>query len=139
MNEELTLQEMVAEFAADRLEEARNLNPGDEGYTETFRQAMDAAKICTEMAKADNAHIEEIEKIELEKEKQEKERELKKKATRGDRVIKAVEIIGVAVVAPLVTLKCNKHLVEVIAKLEEFEVWKTTAGKSLGKMFKFGK
>lgn len=139
MNEDLNLQVLVAEFAAERLEVARNLKPGDENCSEAFKQAMEATKVYVDITKTDDAHMEELEKLELEKTKQEEERKFKKRASIGDRVMKTVEIIGVVVITPIITYKCNEKLVEIISKLEEFEVWKTTPGKSLSKMFKFGK
>lgn len=139
MNEELNLQEIAAQYAAERFEEARKFDVDEKGCNEAFKQAIEATKAYVDITKADDAHMEELEKLELERTKQEQERELKKRATRGDRIIKAVEVIGVVAVAPALTWIFNKDLARYVSKLEEFDVWKSSAGKSLNRIFKFGK
>lgn len=137
--EDVNLKEAVGNYALERLETARNLGVNDEGCDEAFEQAMRAVKVYGELTKIDDEHSEELERQDLEKEKQEMERDLKRKMTRGERWIKVAEIVAVAAIAPTLTYVFNRKFAEFLCEAEQFESFTSTAGRSLGKIFKFGK
>lgn len=137
MDNNLDVKELFAVVAAERLEEARKLDANDEKSKEAFKQCLEAAKMYNELTKTDDSHSEELDRQEMEKEKQELERELRKKENRKDRWVKVAEVGAVAVVAPVVGFLCNKNFAKFLCKVEEFETFTTTAGRSLSKVFKF--
>ena len=131
------LKELMGTVAAERLDYARNCDAGDDAGDKAFEQGITAFKAYVEMAKIDDAHNEEIDRRELEREKQLREEELKRETAKKDRWMKGIEIGLVVVAAPIIGMVCNKNLAKFICKAEQFETFTSTAGRSLGKMFKF--
>lgn len=137
MNEK-DLKDLLAEVAADRLQKALENDPGNDDYdSEAFDEGITAVKAYTEMVKVDDAHNEELGRQELEKDKQESDKKFKMSESTKEKIIKGVELGLVVVVAPIIGYKCNKNLAQFLCKAEQFESFTSTAGRSLGKMFKF--
>ena len=93
-----------------------------------MEQAVEAARVCTEIAK-----------IRVAREEQEKNEKLKAKEARIDRVIKAAEIVGLMLVAPTVKYLFDRRRIVDIGLVERMESFTSTPGRALGKMFDFGK
>ena len=138
------LKNLMADVATERLAYAQVRKAGDAEADKAFEQGITAAKICIEMTKMDDTHEEqveqrriEVERQDLEREKQIREEELKRKQARNDRIIKGIEIAATVILVPVVGLLCNKAQINHVGKLEQFEVFTSTAGRSAGKMFKW--
>lgn len=131
------LKDLMGAVAAERLEYARSCDAGDEKGDAAFKQGITAFNAYVEMSKIDDAHNEEIDRQELEKERQLREEEMKRKESRKDRWAKAAEVGLMVVAAPVVGYLCNKSLAKFLCEAEQFENFTSTAGRSLGKMFKF--
>lgn len=137
--QDINLKEQVAVYASERLEVARKLGVKDDECDKAFEQAMKAVKIYGELTKIDDEHSEELDRQELTKENQDLERDMKRMVARGDRIFKVVEIAAVAVLAPTLTYVFNRKFAEFLCEAEQFESFTSTAGRSLGKIFKFGR
>lgn len=122
------LEGVACEFAADRMKRAKDHAPKSEESNAALEQAIDAAKLCTEIAKIREA-----------REEQEKNEKLKAKEVRIDRMIKAAEIVGLILVAPTVKYLFDKRRIVDIGLVERMESFTSTPGRALGKMFDFGK
>lgn len=137
MNEK-DLKELLAEVAADRLQYALECKPDDEDYDDqAFDEGITAVKAYTELMKADDAHSEELGRQELEEKKQESDKEFKMSESTKEKIMKGIELGCVVVITPVIGYLSNKGLAKFLCKAEQFETFTTTAGRSLGKMFKF--
>lgn len=133
------LKNLVANVATARLEYALNHEPGSEEGELAFKQGITAFNAYTELAKIDDAHEELVERRRIEEQKQFRDEALRMKESKRDRIVKGIEIAAVAVIAPVVGYACNRAFAGFLCKAEQFETFTTTAGRSLGKIFKFGK
>lgn len=133
------LKSLMANVATDRLEYALSQEPGSEEGEAAFKQGVTAFNAYTELAKVDDAHEELVERRRIEKQKQLRDEELRVKESKRDRIVKGIEIAAIAVVAPVVGYACNRAFAGFLCKAEQFETFTSTAGRSLGKIFKFGK
>ena len=137
MNDQ-NLKQLMADVATERLELAKQSSPGTEEAEVAFKQGVTAFNAYTELVKAEDAHEELVERRELEKQKQDREESARRKERISNGIIKGLEI-GAMIAAPVVGYFCNKKLAAFLCEVEQFETFTTTAGKSLGRMFKFGK
>lgn len=133
------LKSLMADVAAERLDYAKNCEPGDEASEVALKQGVTAFNAYTELAKMEAEREELIERRAIEREKMAREEELRKKEAKKDRIVKCIEIAALAVVTPVVGYACNRAFANFLCKAEQFETFTTTAGRSLGKVFKFGK
>lgn len=122
------LESVACEFAAERMQRAKDHMPKSEESSAAMEQAVEAARVCTEIAK-----------IRVAREEQEKNEKLKAKEARIDRVIKAAEIVGLMLVAPTVKYLFDRRRIVDIGLVERMESFTSTPGRALGKMFDFGK
>ena len=122
------LESVACEFAADRMQRAKEHVPKSEESRAALEQAVDAARVCTEIAKIREA-----------REEQEKNEKLKSKDARIDRMVKAAEIVGLMLIAPTVKYLFDRRRIIDIGLVERMESFTSTPGRALGKMFDFGK
>ena len=122
-----------------RLEDAKDAEPGTKEGDAAFEQAMEAAKLCADLIKIDDAREEQERRREMDEEKQTRDEKLKARESVINTVVRGVEIVGTIVLVPTLTYVFNKRLATHIGTVEQFETYTTTPGRSLGKMFKFGK
>ena len=120
------VKDLMANVAIERLEIARNCDPGDEQGDEAFKQGMEAAKLYAEIADALAKHEEELAR-----------EEIRRSEAKKDRWIKGIEIGATVIAVPVIGLFCNKSFAKYVGKIEQFEIFTSTPGRSLNKMFKF--
>lgn len=139
MNNEIDVKDLMAEVAVDRLSYAKNCKAGDEIGDKAFEQGVTAYKAYADMTKIDDAHDEELRRQELEKTKQEHDEENRKKERKKEYVVKGIEFVGGVVVAPAIAYVANKGLVKYIGTIEQMETFTSSAGRAIGRMFKFNR
>lgn len=139
MINEIDVKDLMAEVAVNRLSYAKECIAGDEVGDKAFEQGVTAYKAYAEMTKIDDAHDEEIKRQELEKTKQERDDENRKKERKKEYFIKGVEIVGGVVIAPALAYGFNKGLVKYIGTIEQMETFTSSAGRAIGRMFKFNR
>lgn len=133
------LQKLMAELAVKKLEDAKNAESGTEEGVAAFDQAMQAAKLCADLMKMDDAREELEQRREMEDKKQAREEEFREKESKRNMIFRCVEIAGTLVIIPVVTYVTNKALIKDIGTIEQMETFTSTPGRALSKMFKFGK
>lgn len=139
MNNDQNLKQLMADVAKQRLERAKEYGPGTDEGEVAFKEGLQAFNAYNEMVKTQDAHEELIERRVMEKDKQTRDEVIRKKERTKDYIVFIGGAVVTAVATPVVYHFCNKDLAKFLCKVEEFETFTTTAGKSLGKMFKFGK
>lgn len=139
MNNDQNLKRLMADVAKQRLEYAKTYEPGSEEGEKAFKEGLQAFNAYNELVKTEGSNEELAQRRVMEKEKQTRDEVIRKKERLKDYIVFGVGMVGTAVVTPIVYHICNKDLAKFLCKAEEFETFTTTAGKSLGKMFKFGK
>lgn len=121
-------RKLLDEVIKDRLEQALKSEVGTEEADAAFKQAMDAIDRETELSK-----------MEASSEEQAKKQEQSKKEARMNWIIKGVEIGVVLIGVPVVQFLCNKSFAKTMCNFEKDYTFTTSAGKSLSRLFKFGK
>ena len=121
-------RELLREVVRARLEAVLESNADEEGVQEAFDQAMEAIDRDIEIAK-----------IEASKEELLVKKEQLKKEGRREIAIRCVEIGAATVIAPIVYYCTNKGFARLICEFEKNDYFSCSAGKSLSKLFKFGK
>lgn len=121
------VRDLMANVAIERLEYARNCDPGDEKGDKAFEQGMAAAKEYTELTEANAKHEEELAR-----------EENRLREAKRDRWVKGIEIGATVLAVPLIGLACNRNFAKFVGRdIEQFEIFTSTPGRSLSKMFKF--
>lgn len=153
--------ELLYEVINNRLEQVL-YRGDDEDEKATFKEAMEAYGQHLELLKIENAlkkneqefelkktEVEnerlaaekelEVRKLEAENAKIEAEKELKfkKKEAIANSVIKAVEIVGVIVVAPMIGYASKKAFAQMLCLFEKDYTFTTIPGRSLSGLFRF--
>lgn len=138
MNDQ-TIRDQMLNFSLERLDLALKKKPTDEEGKAAYQQALSAFNAYIEMAKVDDAHEEQTARRELEERKMEREEareaECQKKQRRHDIMLKGIEIGAMVLVAPLIKHICNRSNIKLIGQVEQMEMFTSTPGRTLGKMF----
>ena len=122
MNE--TTKKLLNEVIEDRLEQALDHDPETEEAMTAHKQAMEAIDRQIELSKIEASLAEQKEKKEM---------------CKKERWIRCGEIAATVIAAPLIGYCCNKSLMKITCLFEKDYTFTTAAGKSLSKMFRFGK
>lgn len=133
------LKKLMKDVAADRLQQAKDYGPGTDEGAIALKEGLQAFNAYTELVKTEDAHEELIERREMEKQKQIRDESIRRRERIKDYITVGLGVVGTAVATPIVYHICNKNLAKFLCEVEQFESFTTTAGKSVGKMFKFGK
>lgn len=139
MNNDQNLKKLMEDVAKDRLERARTYGPGTDEGDAAFKEGLQAFNAYNEFVKTEDAHEELIERRAMEKEQKAREEKIRRKDRTKDYITVGLTIVGTAIITPLAYHFSNKSLARFLCEAEQFETFTSTAGKSLGKMFKFGK
>lgn len=137
MPEKKSLKQLMEEVAAEKLNYVLEHEQGDDDAEEAFDQAITAVKVYNDMVKIDDAHEEELKRQDIEKDKQEADKKFKMSESTKEKIMKGIELGAVVIVTPVIGYFSNKNLAKFLCKAEQFETFTSTAGRSLGKMFKF--
>lgn len=112
-----------------RLEQALSISDSDnEAAGEIFKEAMEAVDRSIELSKMKAAVDEQTLKLEA-----------ASREAKFDRWVKYIEIGAVVIVTPVVGTVCNKVFAKIICEFEKDYTFTTSAGRSLSKLFSFGK
>jgi hypothetical protein len=159
MNEEN--RELLTNVVKDRLEAALD----NEGGTEeekaeaklAFREAMEAIDRVIELKKLDDsnqersaqreierskiaeANLELVSRNALEEKKISTEAEIRKKEFKKNFTLRCIEVGGALLLAPIIETGCKKVFAKVICNFEKDYTFTTSAGRSLGGLFRFKK
>ena len=121
-------RKLLSEVAKARLNQVLKSHANDEECSDAFEQAMDAIDRELEFSRIEASREEQIAKDEQSK------REAKREV-----IIRCVEIGAAAIITPVVYYFTNKGFAKFVCLFEKDDYFSTTAGKSLSKLFRFGK
>ena len=155
MNEEN--RELLTNVVKDRLEAALDSEGGTDEAKLAFREAMEAIDRVIELKKIDDsnhekaaqreielgkiaeANAELVSKNALEEKKVSMEADIRKKEFKKNFVLRCIEVGGALVLVPIVDTCCKKVFARDICNFEKDYTFTTSAGRSLGGLFRFKK
>ena len=121
-------KELLDKVIKDRLEKALDSNTDPEKSRAAFEQAMKAVDRWNELEKTKTSHDEQVEK-----------QKTSTKEAKVSTIIRCVEIAGTILLVPIVTTVWNRVYAKDLCNFEKDYTFTTSAGKSLSRLFRFGK
>ena len=146
-------RELLSSVVENKLNQVINCKASDDNYNQVFKDAMAAVDKQLELDKIDTSYQEHWEKLEAEKAKFEAEKEkfeaekaerLRKEEFEKEEAIKSRYVqIGIfaagLVITPIAEYIVKGALASKIGKIEQFETYTTSAGRSISSWFRLKK
>ena len=121
-------RKLLDDVINDRLAKALKSDAPSEEASLAFRQAMEAVDRWNELEKFEASHDEQVEK-----------QKTAKKEAKINFIIRCVEVAGTILLVPVITTACNRAYARDLCNFEKDYTFTTSAGKSLSRLFRFGK
>ena len=146
-------RQLLSEVVQKKLNQALNCSADDENYNQVFKDAMVAVDKQLELDKIDTSYQEHWEKLDVEKAKFEAEKErfeaekaehIRKEEFEKEEAIKSRYVqIGIfaagLIITPIAEYIVKGALASKIGKIEQFETYTSSAGRSISSWFRLKK